>query len=651
MKNRGQIPDVPKLLPSMRKRNQRNLPRIILQYSVLALLLIFAVRSYFQEDYTADFEAYCPFGGIQALSSFFLNNSLSCSMTTVQIAMGIMLVVGIFLFSKLFCAFICPLGTITEWLGRLGDKYKISKRPGPRADAVLRSLKYILLFITFYFTLASNELFCKTFDPYYAVASGFGSDVVMIYAVSALVLLIAGSLIVRLFWCKYLCPLGAVSNIFRFAWLVLAVLLAYVLLLKTGAAFSYVWPLAAICLGGYLLEISRLRSNFLPVTKIYRNEPTCTGCGLCSRKCPQLIDVAGMKVVDHPDCNLCGDCLEVCPEKDTLRLNNRSWLKWLPPVAVVVLFALGLGLSSNWELPTIDQRWGTPESLKNAAEFSQSGISSIKCYGSSMAFAAKMKEMKGVLGVSTYVGSHSVKVYYDPAVLNDSLIQAELFVPRRSVIREPVRKEGDVHVASLLLDNFFDPTDFDKLTFLLKEKTDALGAESEFSCPVTLRIYFPGDNIPEEKQLKELLETRKAKISSGESVHNLEMNYRVAGKISFSKMETRRYRQLMFDAHHRKFNWKESYREEMLDTLTVPIGELPYDKEALPYFVSHLSNDDGVVGFHSEMDSLNSIYFKVVYIGSMTNADKILEAMKSDSLTVNYEGGEKGRMLNMYRLK
>jgi polyferredoxin len=640
-----------KTMPFMSKNNKTNLPRLLIQYSVIGFLLIMAARSFSQKDYTPDYEAYCPFGGIQALSSFLLNNSLACSMTSVQISMGIMLILGIILFSKLFCSYVCPVGTISEWLSSAGDRYKISLKVNNLTDKLLRSIKYLLLFITFYFTLESNELFCKKYDPFYAVASGFSSDVVVWYALATIALVLAGSLLIRLFWCKYLCPLGAISNIFRFSWLLGALLLGYLLLLKAGVQLSYVWPLSVICIGGYVLELRGQKLNYFQVVRIYRNENSCTSCQLCNRKCPQKIDVANLKVVNDIDCNLCGDCIEACPEKDTLLLNKKSTMKWLPPVAVIVLFILGLILSSTWELPTIDQRWGSQESLKNAAVFSQSGISSVKCYGSSMAFAAKMKKVNGVLGVATYVGTHKIKVFYDPSLLNDSILQAELFVPGKIVIRVPGAHVQQIKMASLLLDNFFDPADFDKLSMLLKEKTDALGIESEFSCPVTVRIYFPGDSGITESQLRTIVETRTQEIKSETNSFTLDMAYKVSGKIIFNTSDLKSYRSRMFEPLHRTFNWKTEYMDAMLDTLTVPVDTQQYDSDMLPYFVSHLSNDDGVVGFHTAMDSINTIFFKVVYVNSMTNSRNIINAMHNDTLTVNYEDGEKGKMANKFKFE
>lgn len=171
-----------------------NYYRITLQWGVLALLAYMLLRPLFDRHYYPDFEAYCPFGGMQSLSSYFSSHSLACSMTTVQIALGLALLLAVILFSKLFCSYICPIGTVTEWLGKLGRKWKMHFTLKGRTDRAFRLLKYVLLFITFYFTISASELFCRKFDPFYASFTGFSGDVVFWYALPALILTLAGSL-------------------------------------------------------------------------------------------------------------------------------------------------------------------------------------------------------------------------------------------------------------------------------------------------------------------------------------------------------------------------------------------------------------------------------------------------------------------------
>ena len=174
------------------KMKKQNWYKLIYQFAVIGILAFMLFRLLFDKAYTPDFEAYCPFGGLQALGSYLTMDSLSCSMTSTQIMMGVALFVGIVLFSRLFCGYICPLGTIGEWIGKLGDRLKIRITPKGFADYALRLLKYVLLFITFYFTLKTSELFCKKFDPYYAAVSGFNSDVVLWWALIAIGALLLG---------------------------------------------------------------------------------------------------------------------------------------------------------------------------------------------------------------------------------------------------------------------------------------------------------------------------------------------------------------------------------------------------------------------------------------------------------------------------
>ena len=87
-------------------------------------------------DQPVDVEKYCPFGGLQAFGTYLVNNSLACSMSMLQIMMGLVLAAGVILFSKLFCGYLCPLGTLGEWMGKAGRKMRlqIDVRPGGAAD-------------------------------------------------------------------------------------------------------------------------------------------------------------------------------------------------------------------------------------------------------------------------------------------------------------------------------------------------------------------------------------------------------------------------------------------------------------------------------------------------------------------------------------
>ncbi len=634
-----------------KKRNFANWPRPFMQWSVILAIVIVALIPKFNDAFVPDFEAYCPFGGIQALGSYILNQALSCSMTSAQIVMGLLLMLAVFLLSKLFCAYICPIGTISEWLGKLGDKLKIRWTIGGIADKALRSLKYILLFITLYFTFQSNELFCKKFDPYFGIASGFDSDVVVLYAVISILLVIVGSVFIRLFWCKYVCPLGAISNIFRFTGFFVAVMIVYLLLLNFGIAVHYVWPLTVACAGGYFIEVTGKYGKVFPLVKITRNEANCTGCQLCSIKCPQAIDVANVKVVRDTDCNLCNDCVSACPEEGALLINQKKSLRWLSPIATIVLIVVGILLGKLWEVPTIDQKWYSEEEMSKAKVFNQSGLQNIKCFGSSMAFAAKMKETDGVMGVATFVKHKRVKIYYDPDKLDETEIQELLFTPSIKILRTLKKEINEVVEIQVWLENFFDLYDFDLLSRLLQEKTEAICVASEYDCPVSIKIYFPESITIDKKELTDLLETKTFTYREDEITHTAKTGYRVAKGPFFNTMEKDQYLLLLFEPYEIQFNDFGSYTPPVVRTMHLPMGENYTNRDKLSYLVSHLSNDSGIVEFRTFINDSLEETIAISYIDTITNQDAILMKLASDTLCFTYDSGRTGEIANMFNFK
>ncbi len=631
-----------------KKNKLANWPRIVIQWGVIVFMVYLAILAFFKDSFIADFEAYCPFGGLQAIGSYLLNNSLACTMTSTQIVMGALLVVGVILFSKLFCSYICPIGTFSEWLGTLGDKLKIRITIKGVLDKVLRSLKYILLFITLYFTFESNELFCKEYDPFYAIASGYDVDVTVLYATIAIAITILGSIFVRLFWCKYLCPLGAISNIFKFTGFFIAVLLIYIVLLLFGVQIHYTWPLGIASVGGYLLEILWKKGSFFPLAKITRNVDSCTNCQLCTIKCPQGIDVANLEVVKDVDCNLCSECIVVCPEKDTMQINKKKNLKWLPPIAIVALFGLGLILQSFWEIPTIDQKWFTPEEMVNSQTYSRSGMKNIKCYGSSQAFASKMKKVKGVYGVATYVGDKKVDIYFDPTVLSETEIEQIIFTPSSVSLRSLKSGIQNITEVTVQLESFFDSYDFTYLARLLQQKTEAIGLITEYGCPIVAKLYFPAGAVLDDKELADILESEHLTYESGGKSKEVELKYEVIGKLSSASISRGEYIALLFKPYKKAFNKYSNYDSTVVSTYRLVMGENIKFSKRFSYLVSHISNNNGIIMLETVLDDDYKRMVDISFVDTMTNSIQIYQMVNSDSLSISYTNGTKAMVENMF---
>jgi ferredoxin/copper chaperone CopZ len=415
----------------------KNKLRIIFQSLFLGLIGYVAVRPLFDTSYVADFESYCPFGGLSSLGSKLNQGTMSCNMSEVQVVLGIGLLIGAVLFGKLFCSYVCPVGSITEWLGKIGDKLNVRIDLKEFIDRPLRLLKYGLLFITLYLTMTTSELFCKEYDPYYASVNLFdNSDIVLYFAIPAFILTILGSIFFRLFWCKYLCPLGAVTNIFLNVTVSGGIIILYIIAISAGAEIGLVWLIAALVTAGAFNEIVFKRSYITPVPKITRDLDKCSDCGLCDKKCPQGISISRVEKINDIDCTLCSDCIYSCPVKNTVMINKKTNLRYLAPAAVIVIIAVSLGFASGFEFTTISERWGEFNNVEDIKTYSQAGIKNIKCYGSAMSLRNTLENVEGIVGVDAYAKSHAVTIYYNPAVINENKVKSSLFTPIKMEIKK-----------------------------------------------------------------------------------------------------------------------------------------------------------------------------------------------------------------------
>ena len=490
-----------------RKLVNFNLFRLLSQLSILGILSVLAYDFFIQMNYV-DFEAYCPFGGILALGSFIENESLACSMTSQQIGMGIILFVSIILFSKLFCSNICPVGTVTEFISKQGRKLNVNFTLKGTTDKALRIIKYALLAIIFYFTLETSELFCKKFDPFFAIATGFSDDVNLWMAIISVATVFVGSFFIRMFWCKYACPLGALSNIFKNYWSFIVLTFIYVILLWTGVKLSLFWFVLSISIIGYIQEILNNPVEKLQLIKIVRDQEICIDCKKCDKSCPQGIAVTEYTKVNHIDCNMCGECVSVCHVKGSIGVNQaKKELVWLPTLIVAILLVIGLFLGKQFELPTVNIFWGDGLQKEYSETFTMDNLRDVKCYGSSMSFVEQMKQVPGVVGAATYVDKHRVKVLYDPQRIEPAGIKEAIFNPAKMLNVEPGLDLDSLVIVDIKVNNFFDAYDTYFMNILLSQYSEHIvfGYESMYGEPVNLKLFM--DQSPLIlKDLKEFIE-------------------------------------------------------------------------------------------------------------------------------------------------
>ncbi len=219
-----------------------------------------------------------------------------------------------FVFRRAFCSWLCPIGTISEWTGKLGKMMFKKNFDLPKwVTWLLTPIKYLLLAFFIKIVVIDMPVMAAKFfllDSYNKI-----SDVKMMlffldisgFSLKVIIVVFLLSLFFKNFWCRFLCPYGALIGL------------------------------------GSLLGIS----------KIKRNEDTCIDCKACTRVCPQRITVSEQKTVYTPECSACMLCVEACPVKDTLNMHvgKKKVNKWVIPVAFFATFAVIViiaKLTGNW---------------------------------------------------------------------------------------------------------------------------------------------------------------------------------------------------------------------------------------------------------------------------------------------------------------
>ena len=643
---------------------RKNWPKYLLQWGVLAALVLF-LTGLIPSKEAADPETYCPMGGLQALATYLAQGSLPCSMSSVQVMMGIALVAAVVLFSKLFCAYICPVGTVQDLLGKARKAMRVKEvkvRNGSTLDKVLRIVKYALVFWIFYMTVEASELFCKNLDPYYAVATGFKGEITLWMSLVTIGLVVLGSFIIDMFWCRYLCPLGAISNSLKF-WAWIGVLFGvYFIADVLGADIPWAVLLGAFCILGYLLEVFHAKPK-MQLLYVMKDNTACNNCGLCVKKCPYNIDIKSCENgrVESVDCTLCGECVAACTtgvlKIGANRTKQAKGWKYVPAVLAVALIAFGMWAGGRFELPTIDMKWGIetvaedgtvtqlvdPSTLKT---FTVEGLRSVKCYGSSMTFKAKLEKVPGVHGVRTYVNRHSADILYDPARTSEEKIQEAIYQPTKFRVATPDHKAVEtLKVVTIRTEKMYDKMDINYLGMQMRLSGKKIyGLESEFACPLIVRVYMDPSEDLSEDWFEEIVEMKTIQMPvHGGGVKEIEVDYEfVELEEGSSTVSTADFIKGMFSAFN--VQWKSrveaaSGKQQYIYEIVDSNYEKPIILRNMPYLSNHLSKHEGVIGVYLTLNDDLQPCIRIRYAEPMTS-EKLWELMTMETWTITYKADD-----------
>jgi polyferredoxin len=260
-------------------------------------------------------EGFLPIGALASLKYWLVSGTIHPVHPAALVIFLAILLMSL-MAKKSFCSWLCPVGTLSEGAYKLGRMlFGRNFRVWRWLDITLRGIKYLLLllFVKFIILDMPLEALAGFLDaPYWAV-----SDVKMLHFFTRMSLITmvmlatlgALSLVYRYFWCRYLCPYGALLGL-----------------------LSLVGPF-----------------------KIRRNESGCIGCGRCSKVCPSALPVHSRKAVSSPECTGCLTCVSHCSERDVLGMRlgfiDRPLPLWVFPIVALLTFlaviAVGM-LSGHW---------------------------------------------------------------------------------------------------------------------------------------------------------------------------------------------------------------------------------------------------------------------------------------------------------------
>jgi MauM/NapG family ferredoxin protein len=271
--------------------------RTLIQALSLLLFSIFFVFATYKLPNWLPADIYLRLDPLLGLNAVFAAREIIGRALWALITIGATLVIG-----RFFCAYVCPMGASIDFLDFLSSRKK--KRLGLKAETSFRKAKLFLLiifvsaaltglslaflmdpmalltrFYTFFLYPLAITLINLTLDLLRPVFQALGWITLShlhypqpVYYMSAITLLIFGGIIVLnllapRFWCRYLCPLGAL--------------------------LSLISPLGLL----------KRRVN-----------EDCNECLKCQEACPMGAVAENPKGTHLPECIQCQTCAKVCPQ-------------------------------------------------------------------------------------------------------------------------------------------------------------------------------------------------------------------------------------------------------------------------------------------------------------------------------------------------
>jgi len=216
------------------------------------------------------------FSGVKQIYVSIIHQSFSSDLLPQLIEVIVIIPITIFL-GRFFCGWMCTFGALSDFITRISDKVIKKKwKLSERTDAWMKYIKYAVLVGVIIAVWSFNVTLFNSASPWdaFGMLATVGKMPDLSFVITNLTIgfvilvgIIIASLFIERFFCRYLCPLGAIFAI----------------------------------------------TSKLKITKIKKPSEHCGKCRICTNSCPMGIPLYKMDVVNSGECIDCMKCITACP--------------------------------------------------------------------------------------------------------------------------------------------------------------------------------------------------------------------------------------------------------------------------------------------------------------------------------------------------
>lgn len=257
------------------------------------------------------------FAGIKQLYIAIINKSFSVTTLLPQLLSAIIIIPFTLIIGRFFCGWMCAYGAFGDFIyGISKEVFKVKFVMDENIDKVLKYLKYVILAFSVFAIWTLNTNVFSTFSPWDAfgmlITVGKLPDLSYVIAnftfgFSLFLLIAIASAFIERFFCRYLCPLGAIFAV----------------------------------------------ASKLKIARIHKDRTNCGNCRICTNNCAMGIPLYKTDVVNSGECIDCMKCVTACPRRNvTVKVSEKD-VRPLVTSAAVVTAMTGLYYAGNIGMNTL----------------------------------------------------------------------------------------------------------------------------------------------------------------------------------------------------------------------------------------------------------------------------------------------------------